>query len=411
MKSELQNIRSQLVDDPFDSNLRLKYADLLKASAMWEEGQIQYSLLVKQGIESASVYSGKAICLLNLKENEAALEHYHAARKYDDFESIAELESLTAVASRSTPDLEVIQGQNNPPNLIELFPEDNDRTSFDDIAGMEALKKLLRINIVEPFLRPGLFAKFKKKAGGGILLYGPPGCGKTMVARAIASECNATFISVGISDVLNMWIGESEKNLAVIFEKARSLKPSVLFFDELDALAYSRSKSQNHNSRTLVNEFLSQLDGIDSQNDGVLILAASNMPWDIDPAMKRPGRFSRQVFIPPPDEAAQVKMLELKLKDVPCDDISFSQVVKRLPRYSGADIDGIIEMAKDSVLTDIFDSGLERNLNKMDIVEAINRFRPSTMDWLHTAKNIVKYAGGDNSYRDVEIYLKKAKLI
>jgi SpoVK/Ycf46/Vps4 family AAA+-type ATPase len=232
-----------------------------------------------------------------------------------------------------------------------------------------------------------------------------------MVARAIASECSAAFISVGISDVLNMWIGESEKNLAAIFEKARASKPSVLFFDELDALAYSRSKSQSHNSRTLVNEFLSQLDGIGSRNDGVLILAASNMPWDIDPAMKRPGRFSRQVFVPPPDEAAQTKMLELKLNGVPCDDISFPQLARRLSRYSGADIDGIIDMAKDSVLADIFDSGRERNLNQNDLIEAINRYRPSTIDWLQTAKNIVKYAGRDDSYRDVEIYLKKAKLI
>lgn len=411
MESELQILQEQLVDDPFNTDLRFKYADLLKTGAMWEQGQIQYDLLIKQGIENAEVYTGKAICLLNLERNETALQHYYTAKKYDDFESVAELEALIAVASRSGPTLEVIPGQNNPSNLIELFPEDEDRISFKDIAGMDSLKKLLRINIIEPFLRPGLFAKFKKKAGGGILLYGPPGCGKTMIARAIASECNASFISVGISDVLNMWIGESEKNLAAIFDKARSSKPSVLFFDELDALAYSRSKSQSHNSRTLVNEFLSQLDGIDSHNEGVLILAASNMPWDIDPAMKRSGRFSRQVFVPPPDEAAQTKMLQLKLMEIPCDNISFSQLAKQLPMYSGADIDGIIEMAKDSVLSEIFDSGRERNMNQNDLLEAIGQYRPSTMDWLQTAKNLVKYAGSNDSYRDVEAFLKKAKLL
>jgi len=143
----------------------------------------------------------------------------------------------------------------------------------------------------------------KAGSGGGILLYGPPGCGKTMLARAVANECNAAFVAVGISDVLNMWLGESERNLAAQFEKARAQQPCVLFFDELDALAYARSKAGSASARTVVNEFLTQLDGIGRENRGVLVLAATNMPWDVDPAMKRPGRFSRQIFVPPPDLA------------------------------------------------------------------------------------------------------------
>ena len=133
------------------------------------------------------------------------------------------------------------------------------------------------------------------------MLYGPPGCGKTMMARAIASECNASFTAVGISDILNMWVGQSERNLAGLFDKARSEAPAVLFFDELDALAFARNKAHSDHTRTLVNEFLNQLDGMAGQNDKLLVLAATNMPWDVDEAMKRPGRFDRQVFVPPPD--------------------------------------------------------------------------------------------------------------
>jgi SpoVK/Ycf46/Vps4 family AAA+-type ATPase len=131
---------------------------------------------------------------------------------------------------------------------IDRAPADRASTNsigFDDIAGLDDLKRTMRLQIIEPFLRPGLFAKFKKRAGGGVLLYGPPGCGKTMMARAVASE----FIDVGISDVLNMYIGESERNLAALFDKARAKRPSVLFFDELDALAFARSKASSEHSR------------------------------------------------------------------------------------------------------------------------------------------------------------------
>ncbi len=206
-----------------------------------------------------------------------------------------------------------------------------------------------------------------------------------------------------------MWIGESERNLAAIFEKARMHRPSVLFFDELDALAYSRSKANSEHSRTVVNEFLAQLDGIDGQNDQVLIMAATNMPWDVDPAMKRPGRFSRQVFVPPPDEDAQAEMFRIKLIGVPCEEVDCLALARSCRLFSGADIDGVIDHAKEQVLGEILESGEERELSQGDFEVAIERFQPSTLDWLKTARNLVKYAGADDSYRDVEKYLRKIK--
>jgi len=393
MDSSFKKIEKQLINDPFNHELRLDYARILQNDAVWEESLHQYELLIKQQFISAEIYTGAAFCLYHLTRKKEAVNKYAGAKKYDDFIPVPELEELMRETRAAVPVLEVISGQAGKADVLQLYTKDDDKICFKDIAGMDYLKKILRMQIIEPFLRPGIFARFKKKAGGGILLYGPPGCGKTMIAKAVSAECNAYYISVGISDVLNMWVGESERNLAAIFEKARAHKPSLLFFDELDALAYSRSKSDSHHGRTVVNEFLAQMDGINSDNDQVLILSASNMPWDIDPAMKRPGRFSRQIFIPPPDTMAREEMLRLKLEEVP------------------ADIDGIIDLAKESALMDILESGEERNLKQEDLFQAVNKYHPSTIEWLKTACNLARYAGANDSYRDVEKYLKKKKLL
>jgi SpoVK/Ycf46/Vps4 family AAA+-type ATPase len=300
---------------------------------------------------------------------------------------------------------------NTSSNVVPLQRVPEERVRFSSITGMDELKRTIRLKIIDPFLNPSLFQRFRQKAGGGILLYGPPGCGKTMMARAVANECNAQFISVGISDVLSRWIGGSEGNLAAMFAKARAEAPSVLFFDELDALAYSRSKASSEHSRTVVNEFLAQLDGIDRDNKGVLILAATNMPWDVDSAMKRPGRFSRQIFVPPPDEAARQKMLEIKLTGIPSEALDLASIARAAKHYSGADIDGLIELATESALEDCLTTHIERPLRQSDFTAALSTLKPTTQDWLRTARNLVKYAGDDGSYRDVETYLKANKLL
>jgi SpoVK/Ycf46/Vps4 family AAA+-type ATPase len=292
-----------------------------------------------------------------------------------------------------------------------LVRRDAEKIGFDDIAGLEDLKRTVRLQIIEPFLRPGLFAKFRRRAGGGVLLYGPPGCGKTMIARAVSTECRAQFMTVGIADVLNMYIGESERNLASIFDKARHARPCVLFFDEIDALAYSRSKAQSEHTRQVVNEFLAQLDGFGTDNQDVLILAATNMPWDVDPAMKRPGRFSRQVFVAPPDEAARTRIIELKLHGVPHEAVDAREIAARTRHFSGADLEGVVELAKDYVLEDHLARNIERPIGQADLLKAADAMEATTLDWLRTARNLVKYAGADDGYKDVEAYLRRHKLV
>lgn len=279
--------------------------------------------------------------------------------------------------------------------------------TFSEIAGMEALKKNLRLRIIEPFLHPGLYARFKKSAGGGVLLYGPPGCGKTMIARAVAGECDAPFFSVGISQILDMWVGQSEKHISELFNKARETTPSILFFDELDALGYSRAKARSDHTRTLVNEFLSQMDGAGARDKQLLVLAASNMPWDIDMAMKRPGRFSRPVFIAPPDNIARAEIFRLKLQGMPCDMIDYERLAALTELFSGADIAGVVEYAKEMVIGNILDTGVDRNMRQQDLEIACNEHHPTTLDWLDTVTTMLKYGSDDPAYKEVKSYLKQ----
>jgi transitional endoplasmic reticulum ATPase len=403
------DLERQLLANPFDGALREAYAQCLLDEREGELALAQFELLCKQNPQAAAGHIGAARALLLLGRRPEALSRYAKARPLDGFAADDELDRLESQARRAAPQLRVVS--ENASNVVPIQRVPEEKIRFSSIVGMEDLKKTIRIKIIEPFVNPGMFQRFRKQAGGGILLYGPPGCGKTMIARAVANECNAEFISVGISDVLNMWMGESERNLASIFAKARAQAPCVLFFDELDALAYSRSKANSEHTRTIVNEFLAQLDGIGQDNKGLLILAATNMPWDVDPAMKRPGRFSRQIFVPPPDAEARQRMLEVKLTGVPCDALDYATIARQTAHYSGADIDGLIELAKEAALEDNIVNGRERSLSAGDFTHALSSVQPSTVEWLRTARNLVKYAGDDGSYRDVESYLKKTKML
>lgn len=405
------DLERQLLQQPFDAALRLRYATLLLDEGDAEAAQAQADLVVQQRPNDAAALTLVARLQLGRGEQAPALSTYARARPLEGFVPVEALETLAAQAQRARgPHLQVV-GATSGAQVVAIQQVPEEKVRFSSIVGMEALKQTIRLKIIDPYLHPGLFARFKAGSGGGILLYGPPGCGKTMIARAVANECNAAFVAVGISDVLNMWLGESERNLAAQFEKARAQQPCVLFFDELDALAYARSKAGSASARTVVNEFLTQLDDIGRENRGVLVLAATNMPWDVDPAMKRPGRFSRQIFVPPPDLAARRAMFEVKLTGLPLGAVDLDALAARTTQFSGADIDGVIELAKEAALGDSLARGSERALEMRDFELAIEQSQPSTLDWLRTVRNVVKYAGEDATYKPVERYLKDSKLL
>ena len=280
------------------------------------------------------------------------------------------------------------------------------KIGFADVGGMEAIKEDIRLKIIAPVEHAELYAAYGKTAGGGILLFGPPGCGKTHLARATAGEMGRGFISVGISDVLDMWLGQSERNLRDIFDGARSHQPCVLFFDEVDALAASRTDLRHSAGRNVVNQFLSELDGIDTSNEGVLVLAATNAPWHLDPAFRRPGRFDRVIFVPPPDAPARAAILAIQLRGKPAADVDVDQVASRLDMFSGADIKGLVDQAVEGKLGEAMRTGIPTPLRTKDLLDVAKKMVPTTREWFATARNHVLYANQAGLYDAVRPWLK-----
>jgi SpoVK/Ycf46/Vps4 family AAA+-type ATPase len=280
---------------------------------------------------------------------------------------------------------------------------------FSDVGGMSRVKKEIELKIIKPLIHPDLYKAYGKKTGGGILLYGPPGCGKTYIAKATAGQVKARFISVGLNDILDMWIGNSEKNLHQIFELARQNTPCVLFFDEIDALGASRSDMKQSSGRHLINQFLQELDGIDKNNEGILVLGATNAPWHLDPAFRRPGRFDRIIFVPPPDEEARESILNIKLRKKPIDSVDFVTLAKRLENYSGADIEALIDIAIEEKLEVSFTDGLIKPITTKDLLNAHKKHKASTGEWFASAKNFALFANDTGLYDDILVYLKIKK--
>ncbi|MCA2217974.1 AAA family ATPase [Jidongwangia harbinensis] len=280
-----------------------------------------------------------------------------------------------------------------------------------DVGGMADVKKRLEMAFLAPMRNDKLRALYGKSLRGGLLLYGPPGCGKTFLARAVAGEMGARFATVSLVDVLNMWIGQSEQNLHEIFQTARRNAPCVLFLDEVDALGHKRSQLQSSAMRTLGNQLLAELDGMEGVNDGVFVLAATNAPWDVDPALRRPGRLDRTVLVVPPDAAARQAILEVHLRDRPIAGIDLKRLAATTERFSGADLAHLCETAAEYAMHDSLTTGHIRMIEQRDFEAALREIQPSTGAWMTTARNVAMFANGDGAYNDLAKYLKKNKLL
>lgn len=280
--------------------------------------------------------------------------------------------------------------------------------NFSDVGGHADVKKQIERRIIAPFRKPSLFAKFRRKAGGGVLLYGPPGCGKTLLARATAGECEARFINVPTTDVLDKYIGEPERKLAAIFEDARRETPCVLFFDELEALAGKRGSGSTRYEMSIVSTFLAELDGFAQNNEGVLILAATNMPWAVDPAFRRSGRFDRLLFVPPPDKVAREEILRLQLAQRPVDPaLNPGSIAKQTTGFSGADLGNLVDTAADFAIEESIEAGGEVAINAEHLKEALEEVKPTTAEWLTTARNFAKYGNSGGQYDEISKFIDK----
>jgi SpoVK/Ycf46/Vps4 family AAA+-type ATPase len=285
---------------------------------------------------------------------------------------------------------------------------EHSKLSFADVAGMDAVKEALRVKLLLPLQQPELFAAFGKRAGGGVLLYGPPGAGKTHLARAAAGELGASFVNVGLADILDMYIGSSERNLRATFDLARRNRPCVLFFDEVDALAARRSDMRQAHTRQLVNQFLAELDGVDQHaNEGVLVLAATNAPWYVDVAFRRPGRFDQPVFVPPPDHAARAAILRILCRDKPLAEMDFDAVARITDHFVGADLKGVVDRAVEAKLHQSISAGRAIPLTTPDLLAAAQSVRPTAVrEWMATARNYVMHANDSGTWDELMPWVK-----
>jgi SpoVK/Ycf46/Vps4 family AAA+-type ATPase len=278
-----------------------------------------------------------------------------------------------------------------------------------DVAGLEDVKRRLESAFLVPLRHSELRRKYGTSMRGGLLLWGPPGCGKTFLARAVAGELGAHFVSIGLHDVLDMWLGNSEKKLHAIFEAARRNKPSVLFFDEVDAIGHSRTNLRRSAGRNVVAQLLAELDGIEQDNDGVFVIGATNQLWDVDPALRRPGRFDHNMLVLPPDGPAREAVLRLHLRERPVAVESFSEVVEATEGFSGADLRLVCEEAAQRALAEAVGSGEVRAIGLEDLLVVARTIRPSTIAWMEMATNFATYANTMGEYDDLAAYLHPKK--
>ncbi len=402
--------RAALALDPDNAVLKTGLA-----GAFWQAGKKSEGLVVLEDVlqkdnTPAEAYVLHAHMLLQEGDPGRAARQYRRALELNPELADQELADRLGVhpeqdeTAHEVVDGRMRQGMEDGAPETEFVSERPD-IDFSDVGGMEGVKDEIQKKIILPQTRPDLFAAYGKKAGGGILLYGPPGCGKTHLARATAGEVQAGFLAIGLHDVLDMWIGNSEKNLHAIFNHARGNTPAVLFFDEVDALGASRSDMRQSSSRHLINQFLSELDGVEHDNEGVLILAATNAPWHLDTAFRRPGRFDRMIFVPPPDLGARAEIYRILLRDKPVRDIDHQHVAKKTKGFSGADLKGVVDRAIEAKLDEALAAGEPQPLTTKDLVAAAKRAKPTTREWFATARNYAMYANQGGVYDDVLEYL------
>jgi SpoVK/Ycf46/Vps4 family AAA+-type ATPase len=412
--------RARVLDgaEPLDAGSLDAAQRVRVAAAAADAERWQLALRFAAGVDAA--LRSEALALLRLgRRAEAEARYWAVVRDNPTLEEPALLAELTA-GEADTAQSNIVPLRPIRAGQSDALPESEEATSarlrfveagrisFKDVGGHTEVKKQIARRIIAPFEKPSMFARFRRSAGGGVLLYGPPGCGKTMIARATAGECNARFVNVPATDVLDKYYGEPERKLAAIFAEARRETPTVLFFDEIEALAGKRNHQSSQHEVALVSTFLAELDGFEKANAGVLILAATNMPWAIDAAFRRSGRFDRQLFVPPPDKEARAEILRLQLEGRPVEPgLDLVVMAGRASGFSGADIENLVDTAADLAIEESLDRGSEQPIGKRHLEAALEEVRPTTAEWLTTARNFAKYGNSGGQYDEITEFLKK----
>ncbi|MEA3209966.1 MAG: hypothetical protein QOE70_3023 [Chthoniobacter sp.] len=401
---------------PEHPDARLGIARILHLSGKTSEAVVRAESLLAQRPDFAPAYILLARLHLGEGNRAVAQTHYQQALELDpaarDTALEAELNRGAPEPAKEEPEKVTVNGPAWSPDddgekssAVDSAELERPKLTFADIGGMESIKEEIRMKIIHPLKNPQLFKAYGKKIGGGVLLYGPPGCGKTLLSRATAGEIKANFLSIGIHQILDLYLGNSEKNLHALFELARTHAPAVLFFDEVDALAADRNDLKRSAGRTLINQFLAEMDGNVGTNDGLLILGATNAPWHLDPAFRRPGRFDRILFVPPPDEPARASILDVMAKDKPVHKLDIGAVARKTKDFSGADLKAVFDIAIERSLVRAMQEDRVIPLGTDDLLKAAKDVKPSTRAWFESAKNYAIYSNQSGFYDDVLEFL------
>lgn len=441
MNEIIEQLKEAVQISPNNIPLRLHLAGLLLKENELPEAAEHYSRVLQQQHDNVKALSGMADVYYRQHKYSAAiilfeqLQELHALAdepKLQFIRCLLKEHSLTAARELyeqylhdypGFTDAEIDQalrttgiemGMESGELLKELAAEsryfmEKPSLNFSQVGGMKQLKNEISMKIIHPLKNPEMYKAFGKKTGGGILMYGPPGCGKTFIAKATAGEIAAKFISLGLHDILDMWMGNSEKNLHEIFQVARRNKPCVLFIDEVDALGASRTDMRQSSMRQIINQFLAELDGVKDSNEGVLVLAATNAPWSVDSAFRRPGRFDRVLFVAPPDEESRREILTSILKDKPTQGIDTAQLAKLTNGYSGADLQAVADIAVEAKLEESLAAGSLQPVTQKELNRAIKQHKATTGEWFTTARNYALYANETGLYNDILDYLNIRK--
>ena len=389
----LESLKVAVDAVPDDVPLRMHYADMLARAGQRDEAVRQAAAILQREPTHAGALS------MIIGDPQPA-----PSRPTTDSDTLRELDAELADIA--------------PPMFVDSDAEDSSSGLFDvehvgvrlaDVGGMTEVKARLEAAVLAPLRNPELVQLYGKSLRGGLLLYGPPGCGKTFLARALAGEINARFISVSLADILDMYIGQSERNIHSLFEVARANSPCVVFLDEVDAIGQKRSQMRNSAARGSVNQLLTEMDGIAAANEGVYVLGATNHPWDVDVALRRPGRFDRMVLVLPPDEAARESIMRYHLRGRPIAGVDPAKLAKQTEGYSGADLAYVCESAAESALLDSARTGVVRMIGQADLEAAVRDVRPSIGPWLDTARNVAEFANEGGVYDDLLAYLRRRR--
>ena len=285
----------------------------------------------------------------------------------------------------------------------EFIPERITDTNFASVVGLEHVKQAIYRDLLYPLRHQELAKDYGVEVQGGMILFGPPGCGKTLIVRAMAGESNANIIEVRPSDIYDAYVGSEGRHISRLFHQARNNVPCIIFIDEVELLGTRRESTGNYVwMREALTTFLTELDGLQSDNNGILVVGATNEPWTIDPALKRHGRLGKMLYVPPPDESMREGLFRLYLRDAPlAGEIDYRALAKASGLCNSADIAGICREARQLGWGRTVETGKKDAITMGDILACMQRGKSNLAEWYETAKRSIVTDGDRKLYSEL----------